>query len=179
MQCTLWLHICMIDAVSLASILAYDHNTFKYISKQKVSISLLVYDFCNIYLSFILKSINMIHYVFMFFLQFYFSRESVELKPAWDYHFVGVSRVDPGTLNTVYLSWDLDYEWYNPGDWPIFDNPELYISYLTVESGEHETRQEQFSSDRGRQALMCLIAEYYQLLIQNCWRQHNPKGIYL
>lgn len=68
--------------------------------------------------------------------------ESVELKPAWDYHFVGVSRVDPGTLNTVYLSWDLDYEWYNPGDWPIFDNPELYISYLTVESGEHETSYE-------------------------------------
>ncbi|XP_072016127.1 pancreatic triacylglycerol lipase-like [Amphiura filiformis] len=65
--------------------------------------------------------------------------ESLELKPGMNYHFVGVTRFDPGTLTSVNFRWVLDYEWYNPGDWPIFDDPELFISTMTVESSEYST----------------------------------------
>ena len=63
-------------------------------------------------------------------------RESLELRPGNNYHFVATPRFNPGTLTSVHLSWDLDYEWYNPGDWPIFDDPEIFVSTMFVKALE-------------------------------------------
>ncbi len=67
---------------------------------------------------------------------YFIYRESLELKPTRDYNFVAATRIDPGTLSAVYLSWELDYEWYNPGDWPIFDDPEIFVSKISLKSLE-------------------------------------------
>ncbi len=65
-----------------------------------------------------------------------------------DYNFVAATNIDPGDLSTVYLSWDFDFQFLKPGDWPILDDPEIFVSKMSVTSLENSKRYSQY--DLGR-----------------------------
>ncbi|XP_022092224.1 pancreatic triacylglycerol lipase-like [Acanthaster planci] len=60
------------------------------------------------------------------------NENSLNFKPGTDLGFVFNTNTDPGSLSELQFYWDHDFELLNPGDWPIFDDIEVFISKITI-----------------------------------------------
>ncbi|KAJ8040559.1 Pancreatic lipase-related protein 2 [Holothuria leucospilota] len=57
-------------------------------------------------------------------------------KPGTETYFPVDLTVDVGTVYEVDFYWEFDPEWYKPWEWSLFDNPDIYVSEIDLESLE-------------------------------------------
>ncbi|XP_038056438.1 pancreatic triacylglycerol lipase-like [Patiria miniata] len=57
---------------------------------------------------------------------------SLNFKPGTERNFIFTTDTDPGDLTQLEFYWDHDFEFLNPGDWPIFDDVEVFIAKIEI-----------------------------------------------
>lgn len=63
-------------------------------------------------------------------------RASGKFKPGTDSSYVLPWGSDLGTLTGLYFYWEFDADWYKPWEWSLFDNPDVYVTRIEVDSME-------------------------------------------
>ncbi|XP_071811294.1 pancreatic triacylglycerol lipase-like [Apostichopus japonicus] len=61
---------------------------------------------------------------------------SGKFKPGTDSSYVLPWGSDLGTLTGLYFYWEFDADWYKPWEWSLFDNPDVYVTRIEVDSME-------------------------------------------
>uniref|UniRef100_UPI0039812089 hypothetical protein n=1 Tax=Salmonella sp. s55044 TaxID=3159677 RepID=UPI0039812089 len=59
-------------------------------------------------------------------------------KPDTDEYFVLPWGSNLGQLSGMYFYWEFDADWYKPWEWSLFDNPDIYVTHVEVDSMENE-----------------------------------------